>query len=220
MCARFTLLRFQELAKTFDLLEEVLLAPRYNVAPSQKIITIGTKSGGRGRGAVAMQWGFVPHWASRPEDGPRPVNARSETLRTSPPFRDAFRGKRCIIPADGFYEWLADGKKKRPHYMTHQSSAMLGFAGIWDVWKTPGQAPLYTCAIITVPANQALRHLHERMPAILTPDDYGTWLDQGTTADRALALLQTAPDELLHIREVSPRVNKVAHDDADCLASP
>jgi putative SOS response-associated peptidase YedK len=218
MCARYTLLRFQELARTFDLLEEVLMPPRYNIAPTQKVITIGAKSGGRGRGAVPMHWGFVPHWANSPNDGPKPVNARSETVRTSAPFRDAFRSHRCIIPADGFYEWLTDGKKKRPHYITRTDGGLLAFAGIWDVWKTPGTAPLYTCAILTVPANAALRHLHDRMPAILTSEQLSTWLDASTPTESAHQLLATAPNDLLQLREVSTLVNKATNEGPECLA--
>ncbi len=216
MCGRFTLAKPpRDLAKLFQLAEppEELL-PRYNIAPSQFVAVVGRKPDGSGRGLVNMSWGFVPRWAKSPKDGPRPINARYETIRTSPPFRDSFKDRRCLIPADGYFEWKRP--EKIPFHIRPAEGEIMAFAGIWDYWK--GDSSLYTCAIITVPANESMRQFHERMPAILRPDQYDAWLDPATFAADAFALLGSAADDFLLPVQVGSIVNYVKNDSPDCIA--
>jgi len=219
MCARFTLSDLEDLAMAFSLLSAPVLEPRYNIAPSQRVVVVGRKPDGSGRGAVPMTWGFVPHWAKSPTDGPRPVNARAETIQTSAPFRDSFRSRRCIIPADGFFEWLKVERKKVPYLFRPRDGGYLGFAGIWDIWQSPTTEPLYTCAIVTVCANATLRPYHERMPAILAPADYDAWLDAKTPAQSAHNLLRPADDDYLQVIAVSSAVNRAANDTPECIVA-
>jgi len=218
MCARFTLAAVDAkfVAFYFQLNDVPELPPRYNIAPSQKIATIGAKSDGTTRGLAMMQWGFVPHWASSPADGPKPVNARSETVRTSPPFRDSFRSRRCLIPADGFYEWQTQGKQKIPHRFSPKGGGLLALAGIYDVWKSPGLPSLFTCAILTVPANDALKPFHDRMPAILQPAQFAAWLNPATQPDDAMRFLATSPDDMLAIDRANKALNKANFEGPEC----
>ena len=137
-----------------------------NVAPTQLVAVIGTKAGG-GRGLAMFRWGFVPSWANEP--GPRPVNAKAETIAEKPSFRDSFRQRRCLIPADGFYEWRSTPQGKRPLHYQLKGGVPLAFAGIWDCWKGPGETQ-FTCAIVTTAANPLVQPVHNRMPVILPPD--------------------------------------------------
>ena len=205
-----------EVAKLFQLEEPPeILAPRYNVAPSQLVAVVGLKPGVSARGLKMMSWGFVPRWAKSPKDGPRPINARAETIRTSPPFRDSFKNRRCLIPADGYFEWKpADtGKVKQGYHIHPADGGLMAFAGIWDLWA---EASLYSCAIVTVPANPRMREFHDRMPAIVMADDFDAWL--AGTADEAIDLLQPAPEDYLAAVRVGPTVNKVKNDNPECIA--
>jgi putative SOS response-associated peptidase YedK len=219
MCARYTLTIVDDkfIAIYFQLNTVPELIPRYNIAPSQKVPVIGVKSDGITRGWNELTWGFVPHWAQTPSDGPRPVNARSETVRTSAPFRDSFRTRRCLIPADGYYEWLTEGKAKKPYRMTPSSGGVIAFAGIWDVSKSPGLPSVFTCAILTVPANESMNRFHDRMPAILNPDQFTDWLKPSTKPDVAHAMLQSPPEEALVSTAVTPFVNKAGNEGPECI---
>lgn len=219
MCARYTLSDLDDLVAAFELLSAPVLVPRFNIAPSQRVVVVGRKPDGSGRGAVAMTWGFVPHWAKSPTDGPRPVNARAETIQTSAPFRDSFRSRRCIIPADGFFEWLHVDRKKVPYLFRPRDGGYLGFAGIWEIWQSTASEPLYSCAIVTVTANATLRPYHERMPAILMPSDFDVWLDIKTPAQTAYDLLRPADDDYLQIVPIGPTVNRASNDTPECIQS-
>ncbi len=219
MCARYTLAvpdhLFQE---HFELLAPPGLHPRFNVAPSQLVAVVGLKPDGSARGLVPMRWGFVPRWATDPRSGPRPVNAKAETVRTSPPFRDSFRLRRCLVPATGFFEWETVGKAKVPYLFRPVAGGVIAFAGIWDVWKPPaGGEPLFSCAILTVPANATVQPLHERMPAVLPREDFAHWLSPQAHPDTTHALLRPAPDNLLERVRVNPVVNRSTHDAPDCV---
>lgn len=218
MCYRFTLTSNpDQLAEFFELLETPGLVPRYNVAPRQLIAVVGRRGNGMGRGLVSMTWGFVPRWANDPTSGPRPMNARSETVRTSAPFRDSFRDRRCLVPADGFFEWEDTPDGKQPWHFRRPDRQPFAFAGIWDLWKG-GDAPLYTCAILTTKPNATVRPLHDRMPAIIPHDQFNLWLDPETDPNAAYALLKPAPDDFFERVAVSKVVNKVSATGPECLA--
>ena len=217
MCGRYSLSADPiELAEWFDLSEPPTLPPRYNVAPSQLVAVVGRKPDGMKRGLVLMSWGFVPRWAKDPKAGPRPINAQAETVASKAPFRDSFRERRCLIPTTGFFEWETRDGTKRPHYF-RPTVAPVAFAGIWDIWKGPDAAPLFTCAILTVPANRVVRPYHERMPAMLTAEDFDRWLEPTSPVSQLTELLQPFPEEWLTDTAVSPLVNSPKHDSADCL---
>lgn len=225
MCARFTLFTpGSVIAERFNLAAVPDLVPRYNIAPSQLVAVIGTKAGG-GRGLAMFRWGFVPGWANEP--GPRPVNAKAETVAEKPSFRDAFRQRRCLIPADGFYEWrLTTGGLKQPVFISPSGSSpqpVFAFAGLWEVWRSaPDAPPLRTCTIVTTSANARLSSLHDRMPVVLSPSAWSTWLDP-TVDDRhgeLSALLVAAPDDVVELRDVSRAVNDVRNNGPELLDAP
>lgn len=217
MCARFTLHSPAELvARRFGLLQIPQLDPRYNIAPSQLIAVIGTKAGG-GRGLAMFRWGFVPHWAADTK-GPRPVNAKGETIADKPAFRDAFRERRCLVPADGFYEWRTTPEGKKPLFYRLRSGDMMALAGVWDVWRGDTEK-LFTCAIITTPSNELIEPIHDRMPAILPPEDWDRWLSpQEKDPTALLPFLKPYPATEMEAIPVSTVVNSSRHEGADCLA--
>lgn len=184
--------------------------PHYNIAPSQNIIII------RREGAnvmVACRWGFIPAWAKDEKIGYRMINARAETIDAKPAFRGAFRRQRCLVVADGFYEWKKERGKKVPFYIRMRSRRPFGFAGLYNIWIPPEGEGICTSTIITTDANDLLIAIHERMPAIIAPDRYDVWLDpdfddQGVLTD----LLTPYPSDLMEMYEVSPRVNSPAYD--------
>ena len=157
----------------------------------------------------------LPSWSNDPNAGPKPVNARSDSLN-KPTFRDAFRSKRCLIPADGFYEWATVGKAKQPHHFRMRSRRPFAFAGLWEVW-TDGATKLITCCLITTDANDLVRPIHDRMPVILKPEDYTPWLDHSTPFETVKALLKPFPAEEMESITVSPHVNKPINDGPECL---
>jgi putative SOS response-associated peptidase YedK len=193
MCGRYTITAPREaVAKAFGLPDVPNLDPRYNVAPSQLVAVVGLKPDGKTRGLALLKWGFVPRWAKDSESGPKPVNAKAETVATKAPFKDSFRDRRCLIPADGFYEWRAEGGEKVAHHFRLRGGGVFAFAGVWDAWQGEGRAPLRTCALITVPPNEVVRPFHDRMPAILLPTQYDLWLDNDTPEGELLGVL-TSP---------------------------
>jgi putative SOS response-associated peptidase YedK len=221
MCARLTLHTSpEELAMIFDFTIIPDLIARYNAAPSQPLAVIGLKSDDSTRNLVFMKWGLVPNWASDPNDGPKPINARSEGITTNPAFRDSIRQRRCIIPANGFYEWQTIGKNKIPHYFTHRDATPFAFAGIWDSWKQDDGTPLFTCSIVTTTSNETVRPLHDRMPVILPREVWQTWLKRKTALDDALALCLPFPAEQMQSRIVSTYVNKSTNEGIACVADP
>lgn len=218
MCGRFTLSTSSEdLAEHFDVPDPKPLAPRYNVAPAQLVAVVGLKPDGKTRGIALLKWGFVPYWANDPDSGPKPINARAETVSIRPPFDHSFREKRCLIPADGFYEWAKQGSRKVPHHFRLKRGGPFAFAGVWDAWRGENRPATLTCAIITVPANDLVRPLHDRMPAILMPDQYDKWLNPSTPVAELLSMLAPLPADLLEAVKVGPAVNKVTNDGPECL---
>ena len=217
MCGRFTLTSTPEaLAERFGLDAPPSCAPRYNIAPGQDVLVIRARSGGS-RGADVMRWGLVPAWSDRADAGAPLINARAETAALRPAFRDAFRARRCIVPASGFYEWADRGDFRQPYWIAPSDGAPWGIAGLWERWTAPDGAPLESCALLTTAANARVAELHDRMPAILAPDAYAIWLDPARAAAALARLLAPLAVDALLVRQVGPRVNRVENDDPALL---
>jgi putative SOS response-associated peptidase YedK len=217
MCARFTLaVSGAELAERFGLLDIPTILPRYNIAPSQLIPVIGSKAGGQGRGLAMFRWGFIPHWA--PDDtGMKPVNAKTETVASSVMFSDSFRNRRCLVPADGFYEWRTVAKKKLPIRFRLKDHAPFAFAGLWDVWKGPKGAA-FTCVILTTTPNELTATVHDRMPVILARDAEAVWLDPDMhDPERLLPFLKPYPANEMEANPANPAMNKATFEGPECL---
>lgn len=212
MCGRFTLATSgAQLATQFALAETPQLAPRYNIAPTQSVAAV--RSAEAGRELVLMRWGLVPMWAKDPSVGSRMINARAETAAEKPAFRTALRQRRCLIPADGFYEWQAAPGGKQPFYFHMGDGSPFALAGLWERWKSPEGAWLETCTILTTEANDLLRPFHDRMPVIVAPDDYARWLDPALRdADAVRDLLAPFDPAAMAAHPVSREVNRVAND--------
>jgi putative SOS response-associated peptidase YedK len=164
-----------------------------------------------------MRWGLIPFWAKDASVGYKMINARAETVATKPSFRDALKKRRCLIPADGFYEWRKAGKTKTPFCFTMADDSIFAFAGLWEQWKNPEGHLVETCSIITTTPNSLCEDVHDRMPVILHDDVYDLWLDPGfQKADTVCALLKPFNPALMRRYEVSSRVNLVKNDDAEC----
>jgi putative SOS response-associated peptidase YedK len=216
MCGRFFLSRSgAEVARAFDLAEAPALAPRWNVAPTQAIAVVhGTRDEPR-RVLEPMQWGFVPYFAKGRREGTRPINARAETVATTPLFRDAFVRRRGVVPADGFYEWQQRGRSTRPFAVRRRDGALLAMAAVWDRFEDADGA-LLSCAIVTTEANEAIAAIHARMPVLLDEAALARWLDPSLRdPDALLPLLRPCPSEWLESHPVDRRVNDVRCDDAE-----
>lgn len=226
MCGRYTLHTGKEALGErfgFDPADLPALRPRYNVAPTDPVVVVRVVEGVRRAGL--LRWGLVPYWARAIDALPLLINARIEGIADKPAFREPLRQRRCLIPADGFYEWqvpLPPSKRKIPHWIGLANGAPFAMAGVWSRWraKDPLTAePLLSCAILTTAANDAVRSLHERMPVILPPEVEARWLDPALDGDvdALLALLAPVGPEALALRPVSTRVNSVQNDDPSLL---
>jgi putative SOS response-associated peptidase YedK len=218
MCGRFlTTSTPDELSAEFGLFEvPAEYQPRYNIAPTQAAPALVLRDGNPVMGFI--RWGLVPHWAKDPSIGSRMINARAETVQTKPAFRAAFRRRRCLIVANGFYEWHndADGVKT-PMAILPRDRRPITFAGLWERWHPAGGEPITTCTIITTAANDSLRWLHERMPVILPPEERLTWLDPASDLDQLQHLLRTREAAPLESYAVSTLVNSPRNDRPECL---
>jgi putative SOS response-associated peptidase YedK len=222
MCGRYSLATGVDVLKGLFGIggEAPALAPRWNVAPTQPVAVV-VVTNERDRTLRTMRWGLVPSWAKDPSIGNRMINARAETLAEKPSFRDALRRRRCIVVADGFYEWKKEGTRKRPLWIRPRGGGVLAFAGLWDTWRSPDGEVLDTCTIVTTRANGTMAPFHERMPVILPPAAWDRWLDPAPADPASFAdLLGPAPDDLLEVREVSTRVNSPANEGPDLLDGP
>jgi putative SOS response-associated peptidase YedK len=221
MCGRFTLRTPQQVLVTQFALETLTtLFPRYNIAPSQPIAVVRATPdvASRKRELVKLRWGLVPSWAKDPSVGNQMINARVETAPTKPAFRSAMKHRRCLIPTDGFYEWKKVGKQKQPYFIHLPDDKPFAFAGLWERWSDPEGRPLETCTILTTDASPLLRPLHDRMPVIVEPGDYATWLDQAETDPTHLRpLFASLTADQLVLSPVSTLVNSPANDDARCI---
>ena len=216
MCGRYSL------ATPEDHLVEVFDVPpltfdyraRYNIAPSQDVPVVASDR--RGTRLGLLRWGLVPAWADDPSIGSRMINARAETLRNKPAFKRAVVSRRCLVPADGFYEWAAEDGRKVPYWIHSPDREPMGFAGVWERWQLPGTEPIHSVAIITVDANEGIRDLHDRMPAIVPAADRKAWLDAETPVQDALRLLKPY-EGVLEAYPVSTLVNSPANDEPECI---
>ena len=220
MCARFTLYTpGTVVAERFNLAQVPDLVPRYNVAPGQPLPVIGTKVGGQGRGLALFRWGFVPHWA-QDDSGPKPVNAKAETVASSVMFADSFRRRRCLVPADGLYEWKAVAGKKLPVHFRLKDRTPFAFAGIWDLWQGP-KGKVFPCAILTTTPNELCRQVHDRMPVILRPEDEAAWLDPTVEdAEQLLTLVRPYSADEMAAETANPALNRPTFDCPECLVAP
>jgi putative SOS response-associated peptidase YedK len=217
MCGRFIQRASgDDLAERFHLAAPPAVTPRYNLAPSQPVWAIRVAGGVRE--LVALRWGLVPAWSPEPRTSYSTHNARAETAVEKPTYRQAFRRRRCLIPADGFYEWQAIGKGKQPYCIAPADGRPLAFAGLWERWARDGQV-LESCTILVTQANEIMAPIHDRMPAILDPAAEARWLDPELTDPAALQpLLVPCPPERLRVWPVSPAVNSTRHDGPDLMA--
>lgn len=219
MCGRFTLSAPAEvLVAEFGLDQAPLaLPPRYNVAPSQGVAALRRGADGRRR-LELLRWGLIPTWARDASLGNRLINARAESAASKPAFREAFRHRRALVLANGFYEWQARGRRKQPFLIRRRDGRPFGFASLWETWNKGPDGPVESCAIITTAANALVAELHDRMPAILDLADHDSWLDPtATDPERLTALLRPCPDQWLECYPVGRWVNDPRLDDPRCV---
>ena len=216
MCGRFTLSNPRQLALRFDLAALAEQPARFNVAPTQPVPCVVVHAAGRQ--LEMLRWGLVPAWARDLSVGNRMINARAESLESKPAFRDALRGRRCLVLADGFFEWKKDGRARRPFHIRLRTREPFAFAGLWDEWRAPNGQVVRSCTIVTTDANALIEPLHDRMPVILLPEAESLWLDP-TVGDLAdlVDVLKSYPSHLMETLEVSPTVNSPAHEGPECL---
>lgn len=219
MCGRFALFaNANELERHFQVSLPFHVAPRYNIAPSQPVLALAHTPGTSDPVWAHFQWGLVPSWAKDPSIGARMINARAESLAEKPAFRSAFRYRRCIVPISGFYEWAKTERTRQPYFLRAVGGEPMGVAGLWERWHSPDGSELTTCTLITTDANDTVRPIHHRMPAILDPKDYALWLDPETPTKTLHALLRPASEALLTAYPVSTLVNSPTHDDPSLIA--
>jgi putative SOS response-associated peptidase YedK len=217
MCGRFTLKTLpQLLAEHFALGDIPALAPRYNIAPSQEIAVVRLQEGQRR--LDLLRWGLVPSWSKDASIGSRLINARSETAGEKPAFRAALRSRRCLVPADGFYEWQVRGGRKQPHLIQRRDGGPFAFAGLWERWRGTEGTEIASCTLLTTEANELVRPIHDRMPVILDPRDYEAWLDsEVNTPARVASLLRPSSAAEMVAIPVGLWVNDPRHDDPRCV---
>lgn len=223
MCGRFTLLPSDDdLAAFFGLHDLPSMRPRYNIAPTQDVAVVRVPPGeGAGsRHLDLLRWGLVPHWAKDKSIGNRLINARSETAASKPAFRSAFRTRRCLLPASGFFEWKKEPDGRQPYYVLRDDEGLLAFAGLWERWMSTDGEVVESCTILTTEANTALRPLHHRMPVVLDPEDFEAWLDPGASQERHVQpLMRPYSRGVLTVRRVSRVVNSPRNDVPECVES-
>ena len=218
MCGRYTLTTsVARLGGLFELANRPNLPARYNIAPTQAVAVVRLEEGLRV--LASLRWGLIPSWAKDASLGAKMINARAETVAEKPAFRGAFRRRRCLVLADGFYEWRAEGKgAKQPYRMTLKDGEPFAFAGLWETWTPADGEAVASCTIVTCAANDLLQPPHERMPVILPPGALRDWLDPVAEAAALQALLRPYPSAAMTFSAVSTRVNSVRNDDPDCIA--
>jgi putative SOS response-associated peptidase YedK len=219
MCGRFILTTdLDQLEERFSFhAQNLSFKPRYNIAPSQSVLAvIGDETGNRGG---MLRWGLIPSWAKDAAIGNRMINARAETVAEKPSFRRALQKRRCLILADGFYEWRQEGKKKTPLFITLASHEPFAFAGLWETWRPPDGEAIHSCTIITTTPNTLMESIHNRMPVILTREAETAWLDRTMTEpERLLPLLVPYSETLMDAYEVALTVNSPKNDSPACIA--
>ena len=216
MCGRYAVITNPEaLRALFRYFEQPNFPPRYNVAPTQPVAIVRMAEGRREFALV--RWGLVPAWVKDPRGFSLLINARGESVLDKPAFRNAMRRRRCLFPADGFYEWKRDGNRKQPWFVRLKSGQPMAFAGLWETWSGPNGEELETAAIVTTAASRSIAHIHDRMPVIVAPEAFDFWLDPNVDARTAAAVIAPAPDAALEAYEVSSAVNRTANDSPNLL---
>jgi putative SOS response-associated peptidase YedK len=220
MCGRFTLFASgQEIRAHFDLQESFDWSPRYNITPGESIPAVGSSEEGDSLGIHQFRWGLIPHWVDDPDDfSANLINARAETVASKPSFRDSFRKRRCLIPASGFYEWTETDEGKKPYFFQPSDADVIAFSGLWDRWEPAnGEDPVLSCAILTTEASPSVADVHHRMPVIMAPDQYESWLEPSDTEEMLESMVSDPDDIDLEVRPVDPRVNRPDVDDPECI---
>jgi len=219
VCGRYNLITDTKALVDFFEIDRVLveakaLRPRYNIAPGQGVPII--RNVGQGNELLLARWGLIPHWSREPSTKYSTINARAETVAEKPSYRDAFKRKRCLIPANGFYEWKRDGDKKTPHHIHAPDNGLLAFAGVWDHWDKQGEG-FDSCSIIVTTASTIMQPIHERMPVILNPAQYSTWLNPAHYNRAQLESMLVPYAGSLETCRISRFVNSPAHDGPECV---
>jgi putative SOS response-associated peptidase YedK len=218
MCGRYLITSAPEaFRRLFGYPEQPNFPARYNVAPTQPVPIVRLIDGKRQ--FTLVRWGLIPPWVKDPRKFTLLINARGESVNEKPAFRNAMRRRRCLIPADGYYEWQDSSGRKRPLFIHRRDGKPVGFAAVAETWMGPNGEEMETAAIVTKPADRDLTHLHDRMPVIVSPDAFDFWLDGSKVdATTAAALFDPGPGGLLEAYEISPAVNRVENDTADLIA--
>ena len=223
MCGRFTLrVPTSAIVEHFALLGKMpLLAPRYNIAPTQPVAVV--RLDGRAttprRELASLRWGLIPHWAKDPSIGARMINARAETVAEKPAYKAALRRRRCLVPADGFYEWRKDRNRKQPYFISLHDDRLFAFAGLWESWEGADHSYIESCTLLTTEPNELIRPIHDRMPVILSRNAYDLWLDPAVQdAARLTPLLCPCPAEGMQARAVGTLVNSPRNDSPACIS--
>lgn len=220
MCGRFTLAAPPKLVADLFGLEEddlPLFEPRYNIAPTQPVVAVRLDGSGM-REAVELKWGLVPSWSKDDKGAARLINARAESAAEKPSFRSAMKRRRCLVPADGYYEWQVIGKAKQPYHIRLRGGKPFAFAGLWECWRTPGGKSVETCSFLTTEANQFISRIHDRMPVIISPDNFDRWLDvDAFDVEEIKPLLTGYTGDDMEMLAVSTYVNNARHEGEECL---
>jgi putative SOS response-associated peptidase YedK len=217
MCGRYMLTSpVDALRQLFGFEQRPNLMPRYNIAPTQDVPIVRLAQDAT-RELLMVRWGLVPFWADDLKGSARLINARCETVDRIRPFREAYQRRRCLVPADGFFEWRKEGKERQPFLFRRKDRAPFAFAGLWERWRDPAGTVIRSCTIITCPANAVVAALHDRMPVILAPGDHERWLDP---TNDGRSLLVPCPAAWLDSVAVSARVNSPKYDDPECIQPP
>ncbi len=221
MCGRFALHEPpEEIVRAFQLARAGLAGgyvPRYNIAPTDDVLAVRVRDQSKGRESALLRWGLVPHWAKDATVAARTINARAETVAEKPAYRDSFRSRRCLIPADGFYEWQKRLSGKQPYYFNMKDGKVFALAGLWDEWRQVGNG-LESCTILTTEPNELTRPIHSRMPVILQPTDYDTWLDPELNDPVQLgSLLCPFPAQQMAAYPVSTFVSRAGNEGPTCI---
>lgn len=219
MCGRFTLTSDIDLLLyrfSAILMSDLKYTPNYNIAPTQTILGVVKEAGNTV--LKPFTWGLIPFWSKDSKIGVKMINARSETLTQKPSFRNLLPNRRCLIPANGFYEWMKIPRAKQPYYIKPKKDKLFSFAGLWDSWSAPSGETIHSCTIITTEANDLIKPIHKRMPVILSPEQEHIWLDQNITKNALLLpLLKPFPSKLLSMYKVSPIVNSPSNNAPECI---